>query len=922
MTMKDAWFDQTIVDVAKRLATDPERGLSSEEAARRLAQLGPNELRKAKGISPLALFAGQFKSLVIWVLIAAASVAIALGELIDGSAILAIVILNAIIGFFQEYRTEKAAAALARLAAPKARVVRGGHAAVIAAAEIVQGDVLLLEAGDLVAADARLIEASALRANEAPLTGESEPVGKSTGVCPTGTPLADRNNMVFLGTSIVGGSGRALVVAAGMDTEVGHIARMLQTAGAGETPLQRRLDQVGRRLLWICLGIVALVLGLGMLRSNEPFELFLGAVSLAVAAIPEGLPAVVTVALALGVQRMVRRNALVRRLPSVETLGCAQVICTDKTGTLTVGAMTVRKIVTSDRLFRVSGEGYNPVGSFFSEGLEQHESPLLFALLWAGAACNDAELIVTDGRPAIVGDPTEGALLVAAAKWGINLAGIEAEMPRLATLPFDSDRKRMTVIRRWEEEARAFVKGAPEIILERCTRIRTQDGTRSLSGDDRAAMAYSAALLAHDALRVLAIAERSLESFPGGQSAPPPQASTSPLNEAEIEQGLTLLGLIGLQDPPRAEARKAVARCKRAGIKTVMITGDHPDTARAIARELGILDKADEVVEGAELEKMPDDELRAQVQHIAVYARVTAEHKLRIVRAWKATGAVVAMTGDGVNDAPALKEASIGVAMGITGTEVTKETADIIITDDNFASIVAAVEEGRGIYDNISKTLGYLLAGNAGELTVMLVAALVGWPLPLLPLHLLWINLVTDGLPALALATDPIDPEVLARPPRRPQAELLDRGFLMLTLLTGFLTASVSLGAFAYEYYIDDNLAQARDAAFTTLVFAELLRAFGARSATRTIWQLGLLSNLQLFLIVAISFSFQYGIHHVPALQALFDIEPITMSQCLAWTGLGFIPFIVLSLRKVLQQQLKSRAAASAIPASRPESPS
>jgi Ca2+-transporting ATPase len=888
----NAWHNRSIPEVVGLLATDVEQGLADKEVAVRLARYGQNKLRKGKRFSALVILVSQFKSLVIWVLIGAAAVSIALGELVDGSAILAIVVLNALIGFFQEYRAEKAMAALARLAAPKARVVRGGHAAVVASADIVPGDVLLLEAGDLVAADARLVEASSLRTAEAPLTGESQPVDKSTGVHPAETPLADRSNMVFFGTSIVAGSGRALVVVTGMDTEVGHIARLLETAGTDETPLQRRLDRVGRRLLWICLGIVAVVFGLGLLRSNELFELLLGAVSLAVAAIPEGLPAVVTVALALGVQRMVRRNALVRRLPSVETLGCAQVICTDKTGTLTVGAMTARKIVTQARLFSVSGEGYVPEGAFISGGDEQHDDPLLSALLWAAAACNDAELTMKDGHPGIVGDPTEGALLVAAAKWGINRASIETEIPRLAVLPFDSDRKRMTVIRRQENHPWAFVKGAPEVILERCTHIRTEDGVRPLTTEDRIAMSHFAALLADDALRVLAIAERSLESFPDTQSPP--------LNEAEIEQGLTLLGLVGLQDPPRGEVREAVAKCKRAGIKTVMITGDHPDTARAIARELGILGKEDEVVLGAELEKMSDDELQGQVQRIAVYARVTAEHKLRIVRAWKATGAVVAMTGDGVNDAPALKEASIGIAMGITGTEVTKETADIIIIDDNFASIVAAVEEGRGIYDNIAKTLAYLLGGNAGELTVMLVAAMLGWPLPLLPLHLLWINLVTDGLPALALATDPIDPDVLNRPPRRPQAELLDRAFLRLTLLTGFLTASVSLGAFAYEYYINGSLEQARDAAFTTLVFAELLRAFGARSNTRTIWQVGLFSNMKLFAVVAISFAFQYGIHHIPALQTLFSIEPVTMNQCLVWTGLGFIPLIVLELRKVI----------------------
>jgi Ca2+-transporting ATPase len=897
--------DQSLEALAAELETDLAQGLTAEDARRRLERDGPNALRKAKGTSPLMLFLGQFKSVVIWVLIGAAAVSIALGERIDGGAILAIVILNAIIGFFQEYRAEKAAAALALLAAPRARVIRDGHAAVVAAAEIVGGDILLLEAGDLVAADARLLEAAQLRANEAPLTGESQPVEKRVAILPKETALADQYNMLFFGTSIVNGSGRALVVATGMNTEVGHIARLLQTAGADETPLQRRLDRVGRRLLWICLGIVALVFGLGLLRSNALFELFLNAVSLAVAAIPEGLPAVVTVALALGVQRMVRRNALVRRLPSVETLGCAQVICTDKTGTLTVGAMTARKIVTQERLFSVTGEGYQPSGGFISEGREQRDDPALLALLWAAAACNDAELTVKEGRPGIVGDPTEAALLVAATKGGIRREAIETDMPRLAALPFDSDRKRMTIIRRSKDEPRAFVKGAPEVILERCTAVRTKGGVRLMTAEDRAAMSRAGALLAHDALRVLAIAERSLASFPNHSSVAP--------DAAAIEQDLVLLGLVGLQDPPRGEVREAVAKCKRAGIKTVMITGDHPDTARAIAHELGILEQGDEVVLGAELEHLSDEALGERVRQVAVYARVTAEHKLRIVRAWKATGAVVAMTGDGVNDAPALKEASIGIAMGITGTEVTKETADLIITDDNFASIVAAVEEGRGIYDNISKTLAYLLGGNAGELAVMLVAAIVGWPLPLLPLHLLWINLVTDGLPALALATDPIDPDVLGRPPRNPQADLLNREFLQLTLLTGFLTASVTLGVFAYEYYIDQSLEEARDAAFTALVIAELIRSFGARSNYRTVWQMGLFTNLRLFLIVVASFLLQLAIHHIPMLQALFDIEPITLYECVAWIGVGFIPLTILEMLKVGRQFRDRRAASRAV---------
>jgi P-type Ca2+ transporter type 2C len=886
---RESWHTRPIADLAAQFGTNVQQGLTFQEAAQRLQQDGPNELRKEQAVSALTLLAGQFGNLVIWVLIGAALISVALGEVVDGVAILAIVVLNALIGFFQEYRAEQAVAALARLTAPKARVVRDGHAEIIAATAVVRGDILLLDAGDLVVADARLVNASALRTNEAPLTGESQPVEKQAGVCPSETPLAERHNMVFLGTNIAGGSGRALVVATGMDTEVGHIATLLETARSDATPLQRRLDQVARRLLWACLGIVALVFALGLLRTVAPFELFLSAVSLAVAAIPEGLPAVVTIALALGVQRMARRHALVRRLPAVETLGCAQVICSDKTGTLTVGAMTARKIVTSEQMVSVSGEGYSPTGVFVADGAEHTaaEVPLLDDLLHAAAACNNAEFREQNAQSTAIGDPTEIALLVVAAKGGITREALEVEMPRLETLPFDSERKCMTVIRNRGGRAWAFVKGAPEVILERCVALRTAKEVRALSDSDRARMLQASALMAHDALRVLALAERPLDVMADSEM---------------LEQGLTFLGLVGLQDPPRAEAFDAVQRCKRAGIRTVMITGDHPDTAGAIARELGILEPGDRVVVGRELDRMDDRELAQRVPGMAVYARVTAEHKLRIVRAWKAQGVVVAMTGDGVNDAPALKEASIGVAMGLTGTEVTKEAAAIIITDDNFASIVAAVEEGRGIYDNITKTLAYLLSGNVGELAVMFVAALLGWPLPLLPIQLLWINLVTDGLPALALATDPIDPGVLTRPPRPPEAHLVDWHFVQRIVFVGCLTAGVALSAFAYEWYIDRNLAHARDAAFSVLVMAELFRAFGARSATRTIWQVGFVSNPQLVVIVMASFALQLALHYLPPLQVLFGTTPLSLGQYVVWLMLGSVPLLALELRKVLQR--------------------
>jgi Ca2+-transporting ATPase len=852
----------------------------------------------------VAIFLAQFRSIVVLILIGAAVVSAALGDTIDAAAILAIVLLNAIFGFYQEYRASLAAAALAQLVAPKARVVREGASAIVPAAEVVPGDMLLLESGDLVAADARLVEAQRLHINEAPLTGESQPVRKGVGDLPAETLLADRTNMVFLGTSVSMGTARAAVVATGMNTEVGHIAGMLGAAGTDETPLQRRLDLVGRKLLWASISIVAVIFLLGLVRSTPPFELFLSAVSLAVAAIPEGLPAVVTVALALGMQRMARRNALIKHLPAVETLGCAQVICTDKTGTLTVGEMTVRKVVTPDSVYTVTGEGYAPVGAFLSGDVVKsaEADQVLRALLFAGAACNDAELNARGGHAGIVGDPTEGAILVAAAKAGIQRGSIEADSPRIGGVPFDSDRKRMTVLRRHGSKAVAYVKGAPEGILGRCTHVLSERGIEPITEADRARLAQTGAGMANDALRVLAIAQRPFEALEPDRVAG--------LGGEAMESDLVFLGLVGLQDPPRAEAREAVVKCHGAGIRIVMITGDHQDTARAIARELGILERSDQVMTGAELSEIDDRDLATRVENTIVYARVTAADKLRIVRAWRSRGAVVAMTGDGVNDAPALKEASIGVAMGITGTEVTKQSADMIITDDNFASIVAAVEEGRGIYDNIAKTLGYLLTGNAAELLVMLVAAVVGWPLPLLPIHLLWINLVTDGLPALALATDPVDKHVLAKPPRPQQAQLIDRAFLATIAITSAVTAAVTLVAFALEYESSGNLGDARDAAFMVLVFSELLRSFGARSSA-PVWEIGIFGNMRLFSVVLISFSLQLAIHHVPALQSVFGIGPIGLGQCLGWIALGLVPLAVGEIRKVVGRPTGASAQAA-----------
>ncbi|HCC3243554.1 TPA: cation-translocating P-type ATPase [Legionella pneumophila] len=890
--MAEQWHEKSPTEIASQCSIDLSLGLSEKEAKLRLKEVGPNLLSKQKRTSPFIIFLQQFESVVIWVLLGAVLVSFLLDEKADAIAILAIVILNAIIGFFLEYRADRAMLALQQMAAPKATVLRDGHAKVIAASDIVPGDILLFESGDLIAADARLFELSALKVNEAPLTGESIPVAKNLDVCTAKTPLADRKNMVFMGTSVADGTGRALVVATGMQTEMGHIAKMLGEASRDETPLQKKLNQVGSRLLWLCFFIIIAIFGLGLIRNIPLFSLFMSSVSLAVAAIPEGLPAVVTVALALGVQRMVRRSVLVRRLSAVETLGCLQVICTDKTGTLTVGEMTARKLVTAGDVYSIHGEGYNLSGGFTLQGQEINvsEDKLLQATLRAMVACNNASFENQDEHVATVGDPTEVALLVAAAKGGLWRGELHASYPRIKELPFSSERKRMTVICRQDHEHIAFVKGAPELILERCTHVLTKTGIKKLTPNDKARMKQSCELMASEALRLLAFAQR------------PVDFSLLEKEDDEIENNLVFLGLIGLQDPPHASSKESISRCKKAGIKPVMITGDHPDTARAIAKELGILEAGDRLLTGNELENLSEEEFNHCVKDIAVYARVTAEHKLKIVRAWKKQQKVVAMTGDGVNDAPALKEASVGIAMGKTGTAVTKEASDIIVMDNNFTSIVAGIEEGRTIYDNIAKTLAYLLAGNSGELLVVFIALLIGWPLPLLPIQLLWINLVTDGLPAIGLATDMSEPGILNRPPRATQKSMMDRAFFKRVTFVGCLKALVILGVFAYEYLIDKDLIQAQDAAFSVLVTAELLWAFGARSDTKNIWQVGFFSNLRLFFIVSISFSLQVLIHHIPMLRELFGIRPVSFTQCLVWILLGMVPLLIIEAQKWLRK--------------------
>jgi Ca2+-transporting ATPase len=793
-------------------ALQDRQGLSSADAARRLGEVGPNELRHTEGTSPWWILAGQFTSPIVLLMLAAAVISGLLREVADAIAIAAIVVLNAIVGFLQEYRAERAVLALRSMTAPRARVVRDGQQVTVPATAVVPGDLLVLEAGDIVAADATLIEAHALNANEAPLTGESAPVEKTTAPA-ADAPLAEQTDRVFLGTSIGAGTGRAIVTATGMATELGQIATLLETAEDGPTPLERRLAQVSRMLLVASVAIVAVVAITGLVRGLGAFDVFLSAVSLAVAAVPEGLPAIVTIALAIGVRRMVARHALVRKLPAVETLGCATVICTDKTGTLTTGVMTVRELWGPDRA----------------------------RLLDAAAACCDAEL--SADQHGGVGDTTELAILAEAARHGILREDIERARPRVAVTPFDPDRKRMSIRR---ADGVLYEKGAAELIIARC--VAGCDGAGEV-----------ATQMAARGLRVLAVA---VGRGPG-------------------EAALTLQGLIGIADPPRPEAIEAVAAARTAGIQTVMITGDHPATAEAIARELGILRPGE-----------PAGEL--------VYARATPADKLRIVRAWKARGAIVAMTGDGVNDAPALREAHVGIAMGQAGTEVTREVSDIVLADDNFASIVAAIREGRGIFDNIRKALVYLLAGNTAELAVMLLASISGLPLPLLPLQLLWVNLVTDGLPALALVMDPAEADVMTRPPRAPGEPILGRPEWTVIGVTGALKTAVTLGVFVWALH-DGDLDRARSLAFAVLVFSELFRSFASRSTTQVFWQVGAFSNLVLLGVVTGSVLLQFVIHELPWTEALFQITALSVSDAVLCLVLGLVPATVIELAKLVR---------------------
>ncbi len=809
----ERWHTLTVEETLARLETQTS-GLTPTETARRLAEYGPNELQAAHRISPWTILFEQFKNVLIVILLVATVLSTFLGHGVEAIAIAVIVLFAVLLGFVQEYRAERAIEALRQMAAPTATALRDGEEVEIPARDLVPGDVILLRAGDKIPADVRLIESVNLQIEESALTGESVPVEKHAAPLANGElALGDRKNMAYAGTAATYGRGRAVVVATGMNTEFGKIAQMLQTIDTGKTPLQENLDKVGQTLARAAFVVVAIIAALGLFRGQPFIEMLIFGIALAVAVVPEALPAVVTISLAIGVQRMVKRNALMRRLPAVETLGSTSVICSDKTGTLTKDEMTARKIFVAGQIFEVSGAGYEPHGVFAHAGSTVEPSSALELLLQAGILASDAHIVhsESDGRWHVKGDPTEGALVVAAAKAGLHKADLDAQYPRVNEIPFTSETKRMTTLHTGTKNTVAYSKGAPEIILDSCARQLTADGQTALDAASREVILEAARQMASGALRVLAVASKS----------------DATLENAEHE--MTFLGLMGMIDPPRPEARSAIQTCEQAGIKVVMITGDHPLTAQAVARELGLL-KTGRIITGAELEAMSEAELEREVENIEVYARVSPAHKLRVVTALQKNGHIVAMTGDGVNDAPALKKADIGIAMGITGTDVTKEAAAMTLTDDNFASIVAAVEEGRGVFGNIKKYLMYLLSSNIGEIGLMAGATLLGMPLPLSAVQILYVNLATDGLPALALAIDPPERDLMRRNPRNPHTGIFTRPVVTLMVVGGLWSAAVNLGLFAWALNSGRSVEEAMTMTFVSLVLIQFFKAYNFRS--------------------------------------------------------------------------------------------
>lgn len=909
------WYQVPLAEIPRMIGSDVQNGLTQEEAATRRQKYGKNQLAEAEKIPLYVVFMNQFKDFMVGVLVVATILSFFLGEYLDAIAIIAIIFLNGVLGFIQEAKAERSLNALKDMAAPMARVIRNGNLDMIPATLLVPGDLILLEAGDRVPADMRLINANRLEIEESTLTGESIAVMKTANVIEStgAVPLGDQKNLAFMGTMVAGGTGRGIAIEIGMSTEIGKIAHLINQADKIETPLQIKLEQLGKTLVWIALLLTIFVIVAGVWHGQELMTMFLSGVSLAVAAIPEGLPAIVTVALALGVQRMIKRNAIVRKLPSVETLGCASVICSDKTGTLTENKMTVTHLWHSGKSFDVTGNGYEPNGEITWQGksIKATIDQGLTQICQIAEKCNNAKLVNAQQKERsklilsknistwnVIGDPTEGALLSLAYK--ALKEGKKQGDPtiRIDELPFDSERKMMSVVEQSPDgKTELLTKGAVEALLMNSSHIYWQGEIIPLTNAHRIEVAKQTEEMAGRALRVLGFAYRSLQNYKSGE------------NSSILETNLTFLGMVGMIDPPRQEVKSAIQLCRQAGIKTVMITGDHKITAEAIGRQIGLMPGGNShVLEGATIDEMTEEELMQTVEKVYVYARVSPEHKLRIVKALQNCGHIVAMTGDGVNDAPAIKASDIGIAMGITGTDVTKEAASLVLRDDNFTTIVSAVEEGRNIYDNIRKFIRYLLASNVGEILVMFFAMLMGLPLPLLPIQILWVNLVTDGLPAMALGIDPSEGDTMRHKPRKKHENIFARGLGWKIISRGFLIGTMTLGAFIVAYYENPNdLTHAQTVAFATLVLAQLIHVFDCRSE-HSVFHRNPFSNKFLVWAVLSSMALVLVVIYWDVMQPIFKTTSLSLRDwALIFVAAG-IPTFVAGMGGVLRSSQPKEA--------------
>ncbi|WZY01122.1 calcium-translocating P-type ATPase, SERCA-type [Bacillus sp. FSL W7-1360] len=880
------WYMMKQEEVVYRTNANVKQGLNDKNVRKRIGTYGQNKLKEAPRPSVFVTFLAQFKDFMVLVLLAATLISGLIGEMLDALTIMCIVLLNGILGFFQERKAEKSLDALKELSAPQMYVKRNGEWQRIASVLVVPGDIVKMSAGDRVGADIRLLETSGLRIDEASLTGESHPSQKqSDEIAQEDVPLGDRANMAFMGTMVTQGSGVGVVVGTGMRTEMGKIAHLLQEAEVLATPLQRRLEQLGRTLIVVALLLTTLVVLFGLLQGHDLHTMFISGVSLAVAAIPEGLPAIVTVALALGVQRMIKRKGIVRKLPAVETLGCASVICSDKTGTLTQNKMTVKQLWTKDQWFSVTGAGYDLDGEILNQDdqrIDLQQEVGLQRLLSYGALCTNAHFVKKEENHTLDGDPTEGALLIVAAKSGYDQESLARTYQRVEEFPFDSTRKMMSVIVS-DPKGKKYVvtKGAPDVVLHHCRSIFSMSRSEALSDHHCNQINKAVEKMASNALRTLAIAYRPLIEGELCQSA------------EQAEKHLTFVGLQGMMDPPRVEAKEAVEECRAAGIKTLMITGDHQVTAAAIAKELAILPEGGRVLNGGDLDRLSVNELEREVESVYVYARVSPAHKLKIVQALQKRGHIVAMTGDGVNDAPALKAANIGVAMGVTGTDVAKESSALVLADDNFLTIKEAIKEGRNIYENIRKFIRYMLASNVGEILVMLFAMMLGMPLPLVAIQILWINLVTDGLPAVALGMDQAEGDVMRRKPRAPDEGVFARGLGWKIVSRGFMIGMVTLIAFTLTYdHQPDNLILAQTVAFLTLVMSQLIHVFDCRSEY-SVYHRNPFENRYLVGAVALSVVLMVAVIYMPTLQPIFHTVSLGVKEWLLVLGMASIPTVV-----------------------------